>query len=162
MERLRKNISQERLAELTNISRNSVSLIETGKINPTVLKVIDIAKASYRWRLVGNAVTVDTVKWIAIKIKKPQKYDATNDVPFNFQSNWPKSAWNMGEGVYISKSSLYPQNTEKRLMDYITHEKHPLSLKATSGFLKRLENGKMKPPYYFANAIVNYMDKLIK
>lgn len=44
-ERLRKNISQERLAELTNISRNSVSLIETGKINPTILKVIDIASA---------------------------------------------------------------------------------------------------------------------
>jgi len=42
-ERLRKNISQERLAELTNISRNSVSLIETGKINPTILKVLDIA-----------------------------------------------------------------------------------------------------------------------
>lgn len=42
-ERLRRNLSQERLAELTNISRNSVSLIETGKINPTILKVIDIA-----------------------------------------------------------------------------------------------------------------------
>lgn len=43
-ERLRKNLSQERLAELTNISRNSVSLIETGKINSTILKVIDIAR----------------------------------------------------------------------------------------------------------------------
>lgn len=43
-ERLRKNLSQERLAELTNIARNSVSLIETGKINPTILKVIDIAR----------------------------------------------------------------------------------------------------------------------
>ena len=43
-ERLRKYLSQERLAELTNISRNSVSLIETGKINPTILKVIDIAR----------------------------------------------------------------------------------------------------------------------
>ena len=43
-ERLRINLSQERLAELTNISRNSVSLIETGKINPTILKVIDIAR----------------------------------------------------------------------------------------------------------------------
>lgn len=43
-ERLRKNLSQERLAELTNISSNSVSLIETGKINPTILKVIDIAR----------------------------------------------------------------------------------------------------------------------
>lgn len=44
-ERLRKNISQEQLAEYTNISRNSISLIETGKINPTILKVIDIAQA---------------------------------------------------------------------------------------------------------------------
>ncbi len=44
-ERLRRNISQEKLAELTNISRNSVSLIETGKINPTILKVVDIANA---------------------------------------------------------------------------------------------------------------------
>ena len=55
-ERLRKNISQERLAELTNISRNSVSLIETGKINPTVLKVVDTA------RVLGtdiNALTKD-------------------------------------------------------------------------------------------------------
>ena len=43
-ERLRRNISKEKLAELTNISRNSVSLIETGKINPTILKVIDIAE----------------------------------------------------------------------------------------------------------------------
>ena len=42
-ERLRRNLSQERLAELTNISRNSVSLIETGKINPTIFKMIDIA-----------------------------------------------------------------------------------------------------------------------
>lgn len=44
-ERLRRDISQEKLAELTNMSRNSISLIETGKINPTILKVLEIAKA---------------------------------------------------------------------------------------------------------------------
>ena len=43
-ERLRKGISQEELAEKCDISRNSISLIETGKINPTILKIIDIAK----------------------------------------------------------------------------------------------------------------------
>lgn len=43
-ERLRKGVSQEELAEKCNISRNSVSLIETGKINPTIIRVIDIAK----------------------------------------------------------------------------------------------------------------------
>jgi len=43
-ERLRKAISQEELADRCNISRNSISLIETGKINPTILRVIDISK----------------------------------------------------------------------------------------------------------------------
>lgn len=43
-ERLRRGISQEELAEKCDISRNSVSLIETGKINPTIIRVIDIAK----------------------------------------------------------------------------------------------------------------------
>ena len=43
-ERLRADISQEELAERCDISRNSVSLIETGKINPTILRVVDIAK----------------------------------------------------------------------------------------------------------------------
>lgn len=43
-ERLRKGLSQEDLAEKCEISRNSVSLIETGKINPTILRVIDIAR----------------------------------------------------------------------------------------------------------------------
>lgn len=42
-ERLRRGISQEELAEKCDISRNSVSLIETGKINPTIIRVIDIA-----------------------------------------------------------------------------------------------------------------------
>ena len=44
-ERLRNSISQEELAEMTNMSRNSISLIETGKINPTIIKVVDIARA---------------------------------------------------------------------------------------------------------------------
>ncbi len=43
-ERLRQGLSQEELAEKCDISRNSVSLIETGKINPTILRVIDIAR----------------------------------------------------------------------------------------------------------------------
>ena len=43
-ERLRQGYSQEELAEMCDISRNSISLIETGKINPTIIKVIDIAR----------------------------------------------------------------------------------------------------------------------
>jgi putative transcriptional regulator len=43
--RLRRELSQEELAEKCDISRNSITLIETGKINPTILKMISIANA---------------------------------------------------------------------------------------------------------------------
>lgn len=55
-ERLRKGISQEELAEKCDISRNSVSLIETGKINPTILRVLDIARVL---KVDINALTKD-------------------------------------------------------------------------------------------------------
>lgn len=42
--RIKKNISQEELAELINTSRTTISMIETARQNPTILKVIDIAR----------------------------------------------------------------------------------------------------------------------
>ena len=44
-ERLRRDVSQEKLAELINTSRTTISMIETAKQSPTALKLIDIAKA---------------------------------------------------------------------------------------------------------------------
>lgn len=44
MARLKKNISQEELAELVNTSRTTISMIETARQNPTILKVVDIAR----------------------------------------------------------------------------------------------------------------------
>ena len=44
-ERVRKELSQEELAELVHTSRNTISFIETAKQNPSILKIIDIAKA---------------------------------------------------------------------------------------------------------------------
>ena len=43
--RMRKEISQEQLAELVDVSRTAISFIETARQNTTILKVIDIAKA---------------------------------------------------------------------------------------------------------------------
>lgn len=42
--RIKKNISQEELAELINTSRTTISMIETARQNPTILKIIDISK----------------------------------------------------------------------------------------------------------------------
>lgn len=42
--RMKKGISQEKLAELVDTSRITISFIETARQNPTILKIIDIAK----------------------------------------------------------------------------------------------------------------------
>ena len=42
--RMRKGISQEQLAEMVETSRMTISFIETARQNPTILKVIDIAR----------------------------------------------------------------------------------------------------------------------
>ncbi|MFI3300315.1 MAG: helix-turn-helix transcriptional regulator [Candidatus Gastranaerophilales bacterium] len=44
-ERTRREISQEQLAEMIDVSRNTIILIETAKINPTIIKMVDIANA---------------------------------------------------------------------------------------------------------------------
>lgn len=42
--RVKKHLSQEKLAELTGISLSSASLIETGKQNTATLNLIDLAR----------------------------------------------------------------------------------------------------------------------
>lgn len=42
--RIKKGVSQEQLAEMIDVSRTAISFIETARQNPTILKVIDIAK----------------------------------------------------------------------------------------------------------------------
>ena len=44
-ERLKENLSQEQLAEMTNISIPTISLIETGKQNTSILNILEIASA---------------------------------------------------------------------------------------------------------------------
>ncbi|MTK12803.1 MAG: helix-turn-helix transcriptional regulator [Clostridiaceae bacterium] len=43
--RIKKNLTQEELANLTNVTRKTIGLIETGKYNPTLNLCINIAKA---------------------------------------------------------------------------------------------------------------------
>ena len=43
-ERLKRNLTQEEMAERIKISRNAISLIENGKINPTFLVLYAISK----------------------------------------------------------------------------------------------------------------------
>lgn len=117
----------------------------------------DISKPSIRWRLVGNAVTVDTVAWIARKIICPKVYDYQKDKPLTFtekKRNWPKAAWGINGKRFESTVSKFVQDrAAKSLTEFLLFPRKQLSLKATTGFEKRLQNGRMNCPQYFKEAI---------
>lgn len=122
-----------------------------------------LSRASCRWKLVGNAVTVDTVGWIANKIISPQKYDASKDKELRAKKAWPKSAWG-ADGVRMeSNAGLYPSNeTRISLEDFLMFPRKPLSLKATKGFEKRLSEGSMRSPIFFQKAIKQHIEFMTK
>lgn len=122
------------------------------------VSVEEITKSSARWKLVGNAVTVDVVSWIAHKILNPQKYDSTQDKEFKESSKWPAAAWGANGRKYVSNVSPYPIDREETpLNDFLIYPCKPLSLKAAKGFEHRLNIGTVHCPQYFRDAVHNYV-----
>lgn len=114
----------------------------------------DLSKPSSRWKLVGNAVTVDTVSWIARKILNPENYDCSRDKELIIKKSWPKSAWGINGVRKISLATRYPSDVNRQsLENFLEYPRKPLSLKASQGFEKRLLEGGMRSPEYFKNAI---------
>ena len=118
-----------------------------------------MTKPANRWKLVGNAVTVNTVEWIARKIINPQKYDSSLDKELVIKKSWPKSAWGIDGIRKEAKVSIYPSDTDRvSLTSFLQFPRKPLSLKATKGFQKRLLEGGMHSPQYFKEAIEHHIE----
>lgn len=120
-----------------------------------------VAKASARWKLVGNAVTVDVVAWIASKLISPELYDGSNDRELKEGAKWPASAWGGDGRVFVSKASTYPvERDDISLIDFLNYPCKPLSLKAAKGFEHRLNIGTVRCPLYFRETVHQYVKKL--
>lgn len=118
----------------------------------------DIAKPSARWKLVGNAVTVDVVAWLAGKILNPEKYDSANDKELRLGSKWPNAAWGSAGKRYSSSASLWPvERAEISLATFLNYPCKPLSYKAAKGFESRLNAGTVRCPKFFSDTISRYV-----
>lgn len=118
-----------------------------------------IAKPSIRWKLVGNAVTVNTIAWIAKKFVHPEKYDATKDQPIDV-NKWPHAAWGMCGKRFSSNASTLPETARySGLEEFIKFPMKDLSLRASKGFYSRLQEGNLKRPKYFDKTLVKYINK---
>lgn len=120
----------------------------------------DIAKPTNRWKLVGNAVTVDVVSWIANKIVHPITYDASKDTPIGANKKWGNAGWGYAGKRYSSNATMNPvERKEISLTDFLCYPCKDLSYKAARGFEKRLNSGTVHSPEFFVTAIHNYVEE---
>lgn len=117
-----------------------------------------VAKSSSRWKLVGNAVTVNVCGWIAQGISSPPDL-----VPDKFHSHegskWPEAAFGEKGKVWRVEGAHGPRNRVS-LAGFLKYPVKPLSHRAVTGFLGRAHKGNLKYPVGFIAALTKYSETL--
>jgi DNA (cytosine-5)-methyltransferase 1 len=120
-----------------------------------------VAKKGHRWKLVGNAVTVDVAEWLGEMLARPAKYDASHDHRLRPGAPWPRAAWNMARGRHVAVSSAWPVRRRAKPLDrYLRFPTEPLSEKGTAGFLARARTGSLRFPPGFLDAVEAHLRRM--
>ena len=118
----------------------------------------DKAARRYRWRLLGNAVSVPVAEWIGGRLIEPGHYDVGDDAPLDPNGSWPDAAWNMDrsrEGRRVATGvTEYPVRRRRgRISAFATEHWPNLSERALRGFARRAREGRLTYPPGFLNAL---------
>lgn len=98
-----------------------------------------------RWRMVGNAVTVDVAEWVGRQLVGPAPRQRPRGEEFSPASKWPEAAWGSGDRAFRSDVSSWPVSRPFVPIDrFLRYPPKPLSARATAGFLKRLGQSSLR------------------
>lgn len=97
-----------------------------------------------RWKLVGNAVTVDAASWVARRLADPGSFELPSS-PWSGNASWPAAAWGEAGRVWTVPVSEHPVRAPyQHLLDVVDPAAAaPLSHRGATGFLRRLEQGNL-------------------
>ena len=119
-----------------------------------------VSRPGYRWRLVGNAVTVNTVRWLARRLARPGKPHLIDTQPLG-RGKWPPAAFNVGGGRFSNRLSPFPKQIKSEpLADFLSDEGKLLSRRATAGFLGRTARAQLRFPPGFLVALQEHLNRM--
>ena len=107
-------------------------------------------RASLRWKLVGNAVSVPVAAWVGSLLGGSGAWPvASGTLPLD--AGWPPAGYGDKRGRYRVDVSKWPVSVgASSLVDFLRFAPRPLSLKAASGFWSRLQRSSLRYPREFA------------
>lgn len=105
----------------------------------------DVKRSSFRWSLVGNAVSVPVAKWVGKRLAEPLGYDRGRDSPFPLIGKLPKAARYDGEHRHQVDISIDPLGHRRQhLHEFLKFPGVPLSIRATQGFYSRTQRASLQ------------------
>lgn len=120
----------------------------------------EVARASGRWTLIGNAVTVNVAEWLAKRIATPPNYPRLRaGIELSRKDPWPDAAWSEDGRRMGAAVSHYPRRVSTGLDGFLRYPGRPLSRKATEGFLRRAQAGGLRFPPGFLDALQRFSTK---
>jgi DNA (cytosine-5)-methyltransferase 1 len=120
-----------------------------------------VVKKGYRWKLVGNAVTVNVAEWIGERLAMPRTYRPTSDHPLKRGAPWPRAAWNLGQGRFVAPVSAYPVRRRSAMLHkYLRYSPDLLSVRGAAGFLSRARSGSLRFPPGFLDAVELHLRRM--
>ena len=120
-----------------------------------------VARASLRWSLVGNAVSVPVAAWLGERLATHGTYDDARDVALPSAGSWPKAARFDGErrsGVAINAYPVW--QARANLVEFLRYPGKPLSARATRGFLSRTERAKLRFAEGFQDRLRDHLRRM--
>jgi DNA (cytosine-5)-methyltransferase 1 len=118
-----------------------------------------LARPSWRWSLVGNAVSVPVAEWVGRRLAEPGLYDHARDgSDLGAGARWPRAARFDGarrRSVEISDFPLWLRRDP--LHRFLDHAGSPLSARASAGFLGRTERASLRFPPGFREAVAAHL-----
>lgn len=120
-------------------------------------------RPSYRWTLVGNAVSVPVARWIGRRLlARPEVEPELRAVELSQGSPWPRAAYGGGgSGRFAVDLGAFPvRRTKRHLHEFLRFEPPPLSRRAADGFRGRLLRSSLSRPAAFDEALNAYVGRV--
>ncbi len=118
-------------------------------------------RASHRWKLIGNAVSVPVARWVGERLARPGSFDRAMELrDVKAGAAWPTAAYGSpGDSPVAVVASMWPIRRElPHLRDFLWYSGKPLSMKAATGFKRRLDMSSLKYPPAFGLALARLVD----